>query len=117
MKNSSRKAKGRYLQNIVKQKIMDLYPALTSDDVRTSMMSEAGADVKLTSAMARKLFPYSIECKNQEKLNLWSAWQQTQKNSSDFQPLLIVGKNKQRPLAVVDAEHYFELTGWKKHNA
>ena len=43
--------------------------------------------------------------------------QQTQKNSSDFQPLLIVGKNKQRPLAVVDAEHYFELTGWKKHNA
>ena len=50
------------MQNIVKQKIMDLYPALTSDDVRTSMMSEAGADVKLTSAMARKLFPYSIEC-------------------------------------------------------
>ena len=38
MKNSSRKAKGRYLQNIVKQKIMDLYPALTSDDIRTSMI-------------------------------------------------------------------------------
>ncbi len=68
----------------------------------------------MLSPYARKLFPYSVECKNQEKLNLWSAWSQTEKNSSDYQPLLIVGKNKHRPLAVVDAEHYFELTGWKK---
>ena len=66
MKNSSRKAKGRYLQNIVKKKIIELYPVLTTDDIRTSLMSENGADVKLISHTARKLFPYSIECKNRQ---------------------------------------------------
>ena len=57
MNNKARKAKGRMLQNLVKDKIIKLFPALTSDDIRTSMMSEAGADVKLISVMARKLFP------------------------------------------------------------
>ena len=109
MKNSSRKAKGRYLQNIVKQKIMDLYPALTSDDVRTSMMSEAGADVKLTSAMARKLFPYSIECKNRQDFKqLYNYWTQT-KGHSNLEPLLVVKMNRERPLAIIDIEHLFEL--------
>jgi hypothetical protein len=64
--NKSRKAKGRYLQNIVRDKIIELYPVLTKDDIRCSMMSENGADVKLISHTARKLFPYSIECKNRE---------------------------------------------------
>ena len=39
---------------------------MTRDDIRTSLMSENGADVKLLSQMARKLFAYSIECKNRE---------------------------------------------------
>ena len=66
MKNKSRKAKGRYLQNIVRDKILKLFPRMTRDDIRTSLMSENGADVKLLSQMARKLFAYSIECKNRE---------------------------------------------------
>ena len=60
MNNKSRKAKGRLLQNLVRDKIVKLFPALTADDIRTSMMSEAGADVKLISVMARKLFPYDV---------------------------------------------------------
>ena len=63
MKDKSRQAKGRYLQNIVKSKIQELYPVLGPEDIRTSMRSENGADVKLISLTARKLFPYSVECK------------------------------------------------------
>ena len=66
MKPISRKAKGRYLQNIVKERIIELYPVLGKDDIRTSLMSEAGADIKLISHASRKLFPYSIECKNRQ---------------------------------------------------
>ena len=66
MNNKSRKAKGRYLQNIVRDKIIELYPVLTKEHIRCSMMSENGADVKLITHTARKLFPYSIECKNRE---------------------------------------------------
>ena len=113
MKAQSAKAKGRRLQQWVVSKLLLLLPGVKPDDVVSRPMGSNGEDIML-SPYARKLFPYSVECKNQEKLNLWSAWSQTEKNSSDYQPLLIVGKNKHRPLAVVDAEHYFELTGWKK---
>jgi hypothetical protein len=57
MKDKSRQAKGRYLQNIVKGKIQELYPVLRPKDIITSMRSENGADVKLISLTARKLFP------------------------------------------------------------
>ena len=40
MNNKSRKAKGRLLQNLVRDKIIKLFPALTCDDIRTSMISE-----------------------------------------------------------------------------
>ena len=116
MKQISRRKKGRRLQNYLRSKIMQTFPILRPEDVRVAKNGENGADIKL-SKIARRVIPYQFECKNQEKLNLWSAWSQTEKNSSDYQPLLIVGKNKQRPLAVVDAEHYFELTGWKRKDA
>jgi len=47
MKNKSRAAKGRYLQNIVKNRIVQLYPVLTKTDIRTSTTGENGADVSL----------------------------------------------------------------------
>ena len=56
---------------------MDLYPALTSDDIRTSMMSETWQMLNL-SAMARKLVSYSIECKNRQDFKqLYNYWSQT----------------------------------------
>jgi hypothetical protein len=52
MKNESKKAKARYLQNLVRDRIKKLFPSLGPDDIRTSLMSENGADIKLTSLMA-----------------------------------------------------------------
>ena len=109
MKNKSRKAKGRYLQNLVKEAIMKLYPALTNDDIRTSLMSENGADVKLLSQMSRKLFPYSIECKNREDLNtIYNHYKQAMRHAP-HEPLLVVKKNRERPLAIISLDHFFEL--------
>ena len=107
MKNKSRKAKGRYLQNLVKEEIMKLYPALTNDDIRTSLMSENGADVKLLSQMSRKLFPYSIECKNREDLN--TLYYKQAMRHAPYEPLLVVKKNREKALAVISLEHFFEL--------
>ena len=47
MNNKSRKAKARYLQNLVKDRIMKLFPSLTKDDIRCAMKSENGADIKI----------------------------------------------------------------------
>ncbi len=77
MKNASKKQKGRYLQNLVRDRITKLYPVLGKGDIRTSMMSENGADVKLMSHTARKLFPYSVETKNrQDYKQIYNAFKQ-----------------------------------------
>ena len=109
MKPNSRKAKGRYLQNIMKDRIIKLYPVLGKDDIRTSLMSEAGADIKLTSHTARTLFPYSIECKNRQDFKtLYNYFNQARRHLA-LEPLLIVKMNRERPLAIVDLEHLFQL--------
>ena len=63
-------------------------------------MGAGGEDIML-SAKARNMFPYSVECKNQETLNVWKAFV--------YQPLLIIKKNRKEPLAVVEANHFIEL--------
>ena len=52
----SRKAKGRRLQNWVRDSLRGLFLALTDDDVMVAFMGERGADVKL-SKKAKKVFP------------------------------------------------------------
>ena len=109
MKNDSKKAKARYLQNLVRDRICKLFPKLGPDDIRTSLMSENGADVKLTSLTARKLFPYSVECKNREEYRtLYKHFKQAIKHTN-LQPLLIVKMNREKPLAIVSMEHLFNL--------
>ena len=109
MKNESKKAKARYLQNLVRDRIKKLFPSLGPDDIRTSLMSENGADVKLTSLMARKLFPYSIEVKNREDYKqIYNAFKQARRHTHQT-PLLVIKMNREKPLAIIDMEHFFEL--------
>ena len=73
MKTASRKAKGRRLQNKIRDLLIEHFSdELEDDDIRCAIMGESGEDLKLSPA-ARKLIPYSIECKNQEKLNIWDS--------------------------------------------
>ena len=109
MLNNSKKQKARYLQNLVRDRIVKLYPVLVKKDIRTSLMSENGADVKLTSHTARKLFPYSIETKNrQDYKQIYNAFKQA-KRHTNMEPLLIVKMNREKPLAIIDMEHFFDL--------
>ncbi len=49
MKTSSAKAKGRRLQQTVRDKILSLFPTLELDvDVRSAIMGETGEDIKLS---------------------------------------------------------------------
>ena len=102
MKNRSKQQKSRYLQNLVKDRIIKLYPSLTKKDIRTSTTGENGADVKLLSLQARKLFPYSVECKNR------SDNKQATKHTQ-LEPLLVIKTLREKPLAIIDLEHLFEL--------
>ena len=109
MNNKSRKAKGRILQNLVRDKIVKLFPVLGTDDIRSCLMSEPGADIKLISLTARKLFPYDVECKNrQEYKTIYNHYKHACKHGH-LEPLLVIKMNREKPLAVIDLDHFIEL--------
>ena len=108
MKTRSAKNKGKRLQNKVKELLLESFKQLEEDDIRSAIMGETGEDIKLSPA-ARKLIPYSFECKNQEKLNVWDSLKQAEENSGDYDPVLIFKRNRSKTYAVINIEKFIEL--------
>ena len=107
MKTQSAKAKGRNLQKWVVNKLIeefDIHP----EDIKSCSMGAGGEDVVMARA-AREKFPFSVECKNVEKLNVWDAYEQAKANSSGYEPIVVMKKNHKKPLVVLDAEHFIEI--------
>ena len=108
MKSRSAKNKGKRLQNKVRDLILEKFNQLEPDDVRSTTMGDSGEDVLLSPA-ARRLFPFSVECKNQEKLNIWSSLEQAENNSGTHTPLLIFKRNRTKTYAVLQFDKLLEL--------
>jgi len=107
VKPASAKAKGRRLQQYVRDRIREAF-GLHEDDVQSRSTSAGGEDVIL-SEKARGVFPFSIECKNVQRLNLWKSWGQTVENAGEHDPLLVVSRNHAEVLAVVRLQDLIEL--------
>jgi hypothetical protein len=108
MKTRSAKNKGKRLQNTVREVLLEAFKSLEPDDIRSAIMGDSGEDIQLSPA-ARKIIPYSIECKNQEKLNIWSALEQAEDNSKEFTPVLIFKRNRSKTYAVIEFKEFIEL--------
>ena len=108
MKARSAKNKGKRLQYKIRDLILEKFDTLESDDVRSITMGDSGEDILLSPA-ARKLFPFSVECKNQERINLWASWEQANSNKGIYAPLLVVKRNGQQPLVVLEADTFLEM--------
>jgi len=107
MKTSSAKAKGRRLQQWFRELLieeLEIHP----EDIESRSMGAGGEDLIMARA-AREKFPLSIECKNQEKVNVWKAYEQCEANSKDYEPVVVIKKNNFKPLVVVDAEYFVGL--------
>ena len=108
MKPRSAKNKGKRLQNKVRDLILEKFTQLEPDDVRSITMGDSGEDILLSPA-ARRLFPFSIECKNQEKLNIWSSLEQAEGNSGNHPPLVIFKRNRSKTYAVLEFDELLKL--------
>lgn len=107
MKTQSAKAKGRRLQQWVRDQLiesLDVHP----EDVESRSMGASGEDLIMARA-AREKFPFSIECKNVEKLNVWDAYDQAKVNSGDYEPIVVMKRNGKKPLVVIDAEYFISM--------
>ncbi len=73
-------------------------------------MGMPGEDIVLSPA-ARKLIPYSFECKNKERLDLWKSLEQAEDNCQGRAPILIIKRNRSGVYAVVQLNTFFDLIG------
>ena len=108
MKPRSAKNKGKRLQNKVRDVILEKFDKLEPDDVRSITMGDAGEDILLSPA-ARRLFPFSVECKAQESLSIWSALQQAESNAGKHTPLVIFKRNRSKTYAVLEFKELLKL--------
>ena len=107
MKTSSAKAKGRRLQQKFMQLLIEKLE-IDPEDIESRSMGAGGEDLIMSKA-ARNKFPFSVECKNQERLNIWSAWEQANSNRGIYEPIVVIKRNGTAPLVVLDAENFLDM--------
>tara|TARA_Y100000590_G_scaffold217614_1_gene246406 strand:+ start:200 stop:547 length:348 start_codon:yes stop_codon:yes gene_type:complete len=109
MKIKSAKAKGRNLQNLVRDKLRSIFvgKVLEEDDIKSQTMGMGGEDIVL-SPSAKKVIPYSFECKNIERLNLWKSLEQCESNCEDREPVLVIKRNRSDVYAVVKFDNFLK---------
>ena len=99
MSAKSSKAKGRRLQNLVRDELRTAIPKLEEDDIKSQTMGMTGEDIVLSPAAS----------KNVEKLNIWSALEQAGKNCpEDRTPVLVFTRNHAPTYAVVPFDHFIQ---------
>jgi hypothetical protein len=114
MKSRSAKNKGARLQKWVCQKIADIFGIEfdNQDDqclIHSREMGQSGTDVILRGEVYKE-FPFDIECKNTEKLNLWATIEQAKSNTKKDRDWLIVHKkNYENPIVIISWETFEKL--------
>lgn len=115
MKISSCKAKGRKAVKQVVELLYKYWPGGRPGDLRIPTGSRPGEDIHLSPA-ARQYYPFVVEIKCQEKLDIWSALQQaenhlqtTEKTSQPLTPLVFFKRNHSPLFVSLKAEDFLKL--------
>jgi hypothetical protein len=107
MKTSSAKQKGRKLQQWMRDLLIEKL-GVHPEDIESRSMGSQGEDLIMDRA-AREKFPLSIECKNQESVNVWKSYEQAAENSGEYEPMVVIKRNQSKPLVVIDAEYFVSM--------
>ena len=95
------KAKGRRLQNFVRDMLRDVYTQLHPDDIKSQTMGMTGEDI-VRSPAAKEVCTFSFECKNVERLQIWRAIEQCEENKpEDSSPAVVFKKNGKQPYVAI----------------
>lgn len=110
MKPSSAKQKGRVLQQRTRDLFLNAAPELDNKDIRSVPMGVPGEDLWM-STKAEEVYPYSVECKNVEKLNIWQAIEQSRKEArkNGKTPMVVFTKNHEETYVAIPIEALLEL--------
>ena len=98
MRPHSAKTKGRKFQQAIAADIRAAF-GLPEQDVVSRSMGSAGDDIVL-SRHAESLFPFAVECKHVESLNLWQAFAQVAKRAART-PLVVFRRNRSEAMVAL----------------
>ena len=102
------KAKGRRLQNKVRDLLRAAFPKLEEDDIKSQTMGMSGEDIVM-SPLAKKKIKYSFECKNKERLDLWASLAQAEDNCENRVPVLVFKRNNSKTYVAFELDHFIDL--------
>lgn len=104
------KAKGRRLQQKVRDKLLELLAEydIVQDDVKSTGMGQGGEDVQLSPA-ARKYIPISVECKAHKAFAVYGPYSQAEEASGSNEPVLVIQGDRKKALAIIDLDYYMHL--------
>ena len=76
-------------------------------------MGMSGEDIVLSPA-AKRVIPYSFECKNKERLDLWKSLEQAEGNSQGRNPVLVFKRNRSKIYVAIEFDHFIEMIDEKQ---
>jgi|TARA_R100000234_G_scaffold66134_1_gene40417 hypothetical protein len=105
----SAKAKGRLGQQEVRDKLLETFPDLHPDDIKSTVMGDSGEDIQLSPA-ARKIIPLSIEVKRR-KNDLRTVYNYIDQASSHKggEPVVFYRSDRKPWVVMIGMEHYMSL--------
>jgi hypothetical protein len=107
----SAKAKGRNAQKQIRDELLRFAPHLTENDIRSTSMGASGVDILMSTA-ALNTYPFAIEVKCQEALNIWAAMQQAEDNKSEgLTPILCFKRNRSEMYVSLKFTDFMRLLG------
>lgn len=113
----SAKAKGRRLAQQVKDSLLKFYANISENDINVTPASVPGADLHLSDKALSEL-PVIIECKNNEKIAIWQAFEQAEQHAKNAKrslyPLLCFKRNRSDVMISMKLEHLLGLLQYAK---
>lgn len=116
MKTRSCKAKGRRAAQQVKELLLKYAPELWHDEIGVTPSSVTGSDIGLYGG-ASHVYPFAIEVKNQEKLNIWQAIEQAKNHAKmhvERYPVVFFRRNKSELFITMRADDFLQYTRRKR---
>lgn len=108
------KAKGRTAVLAVACQLREAFN-LDEGDVFVKATSQLGCDLHL-SPLTEQHFPFSIEVKNQEALNIWAALRQAEENATPERPAILFFKRANTAMYVaLRVDHFLRELQWRKN--
>lgn len=114
MKIRSAKNKGQRHQKEIVMKLRERFDVDHGEDncfdgdIQARLMGGAGRDIILSPAV-QKVFPFSIEAKNVERLNIWDAIRQAEQNSGKLRPMVIFKRNRSKTYVCLELQDLLDV--------